>query len=83
VGGQDRVAGQDVSTGVLVVEHLAAQAQPAEATDHGQRLMAIGDDGGSGVLLAIGGGQAGINRLPGGLEEATEQILAGGEDRGL
>ena len=72
-----------MSAGVLVAAHLAAQVQPTEATDHGQRLMAVGGNGGGGVRLARGGGQAGINRLPGGLEEATEDGLAGGEDGGL
>ncbi len=80
---QDGIAGQHVGWGRPVGEHLAAQVQPAEATGDGERLMAVGGDRLSRMLLAIGGGQRSIKRLPGGLQQAAEDGLARGEDGGL
>ncbi len=45
--------------------------------------MAVGGDRLSGVLLAIGGHQGGIECFPGGLEQAAEDGLAGGENARL
>jgi hypothetical protein len=83
VVGQDGSGGQHVGGGVTLAEHRPGQVQPADATDDGERLMAVGSESVSRVLLAVGGGQRRIQGLPSGLEESAEDGLAGGEDGGL
>ena len=67
----------------MVGARWPGQVEPAEAADDGQRFVAVGREGVGRVLLAIRSGHGRIDGLPGGLEQAAEDGLAGGEDGGL